>query len=462
MEKGDGRLPVARLLFVFPGQPPTTTPVAPRLVLDLTPLDTPSRPRGIGRYLRELALGLSELPARELAGIDVVALTGVSQLGEPRFSSDLTAFEGSPEMPSPTEADFYRWAWRHRFVAWSAARKLGAAAVHFGDPHATPLLFGLSGAKRIVTCHDLVPTRFPERYFGPKDGGAFVGKRIERRRYRSADRVVAISDATRDDVIRLLGVSPSRVTRVYNAVDVERWARVPSLDAAALLAKHGLAGKRFALYVGGSDWRKNTEGMMGALAHARAAGEDLVLAWAGALDEGHIAGIEEKARAAGVASSFVRLGYVSDDELAVLYREAVAHLFVSRCEGFGLTVVEAMAAGCPVITTTGGSLGEVAGDAALLVDPEIPSAIGAALLRVAREPAFADDLRARGRARAPRFSRAAQALAMAQVYREVIATGLGLSPIPAGSRRFRARRSAATAVRGKRRPPTGLDESPPY
>lgn len=397
--------------------------MAPRLVLDLTPLDTPSRPRGIGRYLRELALGLSELPARELSGIDVVALTGVDQLGRPRISHDLTSFEGSPEMPSPTEADFYRWAWRHRFVAWNAARTLGAAAVHFGDPHATPLFFALSGAKRIVTCHDIVPTRYPERYFGPKDGGAFVGKRIEKRRYFSADRVVAISDATRDDVVKLLGVPASRVVRVYNGVDIARWSAEPTVDAASVLAKHGLAGKRYVLYVGGSDWRKNAEGMMGALAHARAEGEELVLAWAGSLDEGHIAAIEEKARAAGVADSLVRLGFVSDDELAVLYRRAIAHLFVSRCEGFGLTVVEAMAAGCPVITTSGGSLGEVAGDAALLVDPEVPRAIGAALLRLAREPALGDDLRARGRARAPMFSRATQAMAMAQVYRDVIASG---------------------------------------
>jgi glycosyltransferase involved in cell wall biosynthesis len=108
---------------------------------------------------------------------------------------------------------------------------------------------------------------------------------------------------------------------------------------------------------------------------------------------------------------------VSDDELRVLYRAARAHLLVSRCEGFGLTVVEAMAAGCPVVTTNGGSLAEVAGDAALQVNPEDPVAIGDALVRLCREPAVAADLVRRGRERALLFSRGAQARAMAAVYR---------------------------------------------
>lgn len=391
-----------------------------KLLLDLTPLDTPARPRGIGRYIRELALGLRALPPRELAGIEVLGLTSLSWTGGFEVTGDLGAFEGSPAMPRPTEHDYYVWAFRQRLALWRAVRRVGASAVHVLDPHATPLFFALSGAKKIVTCHDLVPTKFPTRYFGARDGGAFVGKRIERRRYASADLVVAISDATRSDVISLLGVPPSRVVRVYNGVDVARWAARPAAGA-EVVARHGLTAGRYVLYAGGSDWRKNVEGMMGALAFARDAGVDLDLAWAGTLDEGHIAHVEREARAAGVADRVRRLGYVSDDDLSALYRGALAHLFVSRCEGFGLTVVEAMAAGCPVVTTTGGSLGEVAADAALLVDPESTSAIGGALVRLARSPALADDLRARGAARAPLFSRAVHASAMARVYRDALA-----------------------------------------
>jgi glycosyltransferase involved in cell wall biosynthesis len=393
-----------------------------RILLDLTPLDTPSGPRGIGRYIRELALGLSELPPEELRGIEIVGLTSLDWKGGHAITRDLAAYRGGPRSAAPTENDFYHWAYRQRLLLWRAAKQVGAHAVHICDPHATPLFFAWSGCRKIVTCHDLVPTKFPEHYFGVRDGGAFVGKRIERRRYRSADLVVAISDATRDDVVGLLGVPAERVVRVHNGVDVAFWSAPPPADGGATLDRFRLRGQDFVLYVGGSDWRKNTAGMMAALARARAAGVDLKLAWAGHLQGGHVEGVEAEARRFGVLSAVERLGYVTDDELRVLYRAARAHLLVSRCEGFGLTVVEAMAAECPVVTTNGGSLAEVAGGAALLVDPEDPSAIGDALVRVCREPALVADLVRRGRDRAPSFSRAAQARAMARVYREFLSS----------------------------------------
>ena len=393
----------------------------PRILLDLTPLDTPSGPRGIGRYIRQLAIGLSELPARELEGIEIVGLTSLGWTGECEITRDIGAYRGGPRRVAPTETDSYLWAYRQRLALWRAAKRVRARAVHICDPHATPLFLGLSGVRKIVTCHDLVPTKFPDHYFGVRDGGAFVGKRIERRRYRSADLVVAISDATRDDVVSLLGVPRARVVRVHNGVDVAWWAAAQAPNDDAALDKFGLRGQNFVIYVGGSDWRKNTAGMMGALARARAAGIDLRLAWAGHLQAGHIEGVEAEARRSGVLAAVLRLGYVTDEELRVLYRAARAHLLVSRCEGFGLTVVEAMAAGCPVVTTNGGSLSEVAGDAALQVDPEDPSAIGDALVRLCREPGLAADLVRRGRERAPAFSRAAQARAMARVYREFFA-----------------------------------------
>jgi glycosyltransferase involved in cell wall biosynthesis len=114
------------------------------------------------------------------------------------------------------------------------------------------------------------------------------------------------------------------------------------------------------------------------------------------------------------------LGDGSDEELAVLYRAARAHVLVSWCEGFGLTVVEAMACGCPVLTTRGGSLAEVAGDAALTVDPADPAAIGPALGRLCSEADLRTVLAARGRQRAPQFSRGVQARAMAKAYRALL------------------------------------------
>lgn len=389
-----------------------------RILFDLTPLDTPSGPRGIGRYIRELALGLAQLPKEELAGIELVGLTSLSWTGDYRITDDISSYRGGAKSVAPTEKDFYEWAWRQRLALWRAAKRIGAAAVHIGDPHATPLLLGVAGCKRITTCYDLIPTKFPDRYFGVRDGGAFVGKRIERRRYRNSDLVVAISDSTRDDVISLLGMPADRVVRVYAGMDVDWWGARSSVAPDATLERFSLTGRAFVLYVGGSDWRKNTDGMMAGLAHARSRGVDVQLVWAGHLQAGHIEGVEAAARRFGVSDAVLRLGFVNDDDLAILYRAARAHILVSRYEGFGLTVVEAMASGCPVITTNGGSLAEVAGDAALKVDPEDAVAIGDALARVASDASLRDDLVSKGRQQAPLFSRAAQARAMARAYRD--------------------------------------------
>ena len=394
----------------------------PTLVVDLTALRAPDAVRGIGRYIRELAIGLSELPPSELAGIDVIGLTWIGWQGEYEITRDFGAVGRATGAP-PSNTDYYVWAYRQRVAMFRALRKLGADAVHITDPHATPLMLRTLGVKKLVTCHDLVPTRFPEQYMSRKDFGPAVGKWIERRRYTSADMVLAVSDATRHDVVTLLGVAADRVMRVYNGADVERWTTPPPASPEAVLARLGLGKRPFVLYVGSSDYRKNVEGMLGGIRRAQTEGVDIELAWAGNLEPKHRAAVEAAVATAGATDRVRLLGYVSDEELAILYRSALAHLFVSRLEGFGYTVVEAMASGCPVVTTRGGSLAEVAGDAALRVDPEDHVAIGDALCRLHRDPGLRAALAHRGRDRAPRFSRLAQAKGTAEVYRRLLLEG---------------------------------------
>jgi len=182
--------------------------------------------------------------------------------------------------------------------------------------------------------------------------------------------------------------------------------------------------------VGDGDWRKNAEGMIAAVARARAAGVPIVLAWAGKLSDDKVSRILSLAKAADAERAVRLLGFVPDDDLGCLFRRAAAHLFVSRAEGFGLTVVEAMAAGCPVITTRSGSLAEVAGEAALLVDPEDHDAITAALVRVCSDRGLRETLVAKGRERAPLFSHAAQARAMAEIYRRFTPKSAGSASPP--------------------------------
>lgn len=390
------------------------------LLLDLTSLDTPSRTRGTGRYVRDLAVGLSRLPQAERSELRLLGLTRLEMDGSFEITEDLSSFAGNPEIPFPTARNHYHWAYARRFALFTAARRLRADAVHLGDPHATPWLMGLTSCRLIVTCHDAIPMHFPQRYMGWRDGGPWIGAAIERHRYRSADLVVAISDATLRDVLTLHRVPKDRVVRVYNGVDVDYWAREPAIAAGEVLTKFNLRPCGYALYVGGYHWHKNVEGMLAGVASARAQGSAIELVWAGRLSEERQREIRAQAQHLGAADALRFIGYVSDDEVNVLYRSAIAHILLSRYEGFGLTVVEAMASGAPVITTTEGSLAEVAGDAAITVDPDDHDAIGAALTRLERDAAYRDDIIARGKQRAPRFSLDVQASAMMQVYRQFL------------------------------------------
>lgn len=389
-----------------------------KLLLDLTALDTPSRQRGIGRYIRELALGLRSLARDELDDVEVLGLTSFGWTGRFSVTHDVGSFEGDPRIASPTELDSIRWNWRLRMALWRTLRSVGADAIHLPDPHATPWFQSSTGTKKIVTCHDLIPLRFPDRYSSFKDGGAWGAKKIESRRYRSADLVVAISEATRDDLIQLAHVSPEKIVVVPNGVDIARWSRPSPPDAKSVLEKHGLSGIRFALYVGGADWRKNPDGMIATLAEAKKEGHDLHLVWAASLSRYYFDIVERLAREAGIGDRLHLIGYVDDDELLILYRASLAHLFLSRCEGFGLTVVEAMAAGCPVVTTNAGALKEVAGDAALTVDADDAAAAAHALERLANDAQLRESVVKKGLARAPTFDRVVQARAMARVYRD--------------------------------------------
>lgn len=389
----------------------------PTLLIDLTPLDTPTRLRGIGRYLRMLALGIARLPSQELRGVRVLALTWLDPLGRFEVTDDFAARSTHTHVRYPTQGDRYRWAYSRRIALWKAAHRVGASCVHLGDPNATPLGMPMVGCRRVVTCHDLIPLKFSGRYLGWRDGFLAGGRALIRRRFASADHVIAVSEATRKELIELLHVPASRISRVYNGIDLGAWSAVERPDDAERSRAHGLRPRGFLLYVGDTDWRKNVDGMIGGLAHARRCGAEVVLAFAGMLEQGKMGEITRIARQCGQHDAIRFLGYVGDDDLKALYRQAAAHLFPSRSEGFGFPVVEAMASGCPVITTRCGSLAEVAGAGALLVDPDRPQEIGDAIARLVMHPSLRIELAREASGWVKRFSCEAQARETLRVLR---------------------------------------------
>ncbi|HEY4095221.1 MAG TPA: glycosyltransferase family 1 protein [Baekduia sp.] len=328
-------------------------------------------PAGRGRYVRELLRALAILPEAE----DVrFTLWARERWDDPALDERFVWRLG--RLPDP---------------AWNVAAGLraGASADAFLSTNSY-LTAWFTRCPTVLVVHDLVAFERPEWVLGSAG-------RIERATaapaLRRATAVACDSDATRTDLVRRFPNVAGRALTIPLAADASFGAPVarpghPSLDAPYVLA------------VGTLEPRKNLEALIAAwVALDPAVRGERLLALVGprGWDD---APILTAARDAGARL----LGRVSEDELRALYAGADAFAYPSRYEGFGLPVLEAMAAGAPVLTSDVSSLPEVAGDAALLVDPLDTAAIGAALRRILDEPGLAAELRTRGRAQAARFS----------------------------------------------------------
>ena len=370
------------------------------VVIDLSPLRTTSRYQGIGSFLWELVHALRKVPPGDRLGIRVGLLRAFDR-GRPALCAlDDDDFE-PPEAPAINWSS-RRQVWARRVGLTLAIRHANCRLFHM--PEALGMPIG-PNPPRIVTCNDLIPLKLPALY-STKPAVLMRMRRMphEIYRYRSARRIIAISEATRDDLVALLGVSPGRIDVVYPGVDTTRFSAVTgALDAGAVVRKHGLS-KPYFIHVGTADPRKSLPLLVEAYGKSGVAGGvDLVLA--GRLLATHASALRAEAAALGCSGGLKLLGFVEDRELSVLYQGCVALLYPSVYEGFGLPVLEAMACGAPVVTTTGGALPEVAPEGtALLVPPGEERAFRDAIARIARDAPLRRDLCARGRANVLRFT----------------------------------------------------------
>jgi glycosyltransferase involved in cell wall biosynthesis len=214
-----------------------------------------------------------------------------------------------------------------------------------------------------------------------------------------------VSEATKADLVEILRVPPSKVVVIHEAVGPE-FARPQSPEAVdAVVRRYGLR-RPYCLFVGNLEPRKNLPRLIEAFAEVRrragAEGRSAQLVLAGTRAWLH-GGIFRAVEAHGLADAVAFTDYVPRGDLPALYAGATCFVFPSLYEGFGLPVLEAMAAGAPVVAARAGSIPEVAGDAALLVDARVPDEIAAAIEAVLTDGALRARLVARGRARAAQF-----------------------------------------------------------
>jgi glycosyltransferase involved in cell wall biosynthesis len=285
--------------------------------------------------------------------------------------------------------------WTHRTLAAEVSRR--PPDVLFVPAHVIPFVIGPRRLPpSVVTIHDLGYRHFPETHTW------------RQRRYlewstrwstHAATRVIAISHATANDLRATYGIDRRKI-------DVIHEATVPLPHAAGVLpaSLQAQLPRPYVLYIGTIQPRKNLVRLAQAyarLVRTEAVEWDLVLAGGlGWRSDEVVGGID----ALGLPDRIHCLGYVPESDLAALLQGARLFCYVSLFEGFGLPLLEAQAAGVPVMTANNSSLPEVAGDAAILVDPTDVDAIADAMLRLSRDEALRRDLIAKGYVNVARFS----------------------------------------------------------
>ena len=256
----------------------------------------------------------------------------------------------------------------------------------------------------VVTIHDISFERYPEFF---SRSSLCRDRLLIRDAARRATRIVTVSETSRRDLIELWRVSPERVVAIPNGVS-------PSFQPASESSPFDPAERAFrVLAVGSLQPRKNLLRLIDAVALvAREMSISLRVVGPDGFQANQI-----RDRLDGVTEVEIT-GYVSHEQLVAEYQRADVFVYPSLYEGFGLPILEAMASGIPVVTSTGGSLPEVAGDAALIVDPLDVVAIASAIHRIASYPSLHERLRTLGLARSARFTWRDAARAHLDVYRD--------------------------------------------
>ncbi|MBI4666411.1 MAG: glycosyltransferase family 4 protein [Nitrospinae bacterium] len=298
------------------------------------------------------------------------------------------------------------------FCLPSVLKKKGVDVFH-GPAFMVPLK---KYPKTVVTIHDIVsfimPDTIPRKY-------AFYMRMLISLVARRADRIISVSESTKKDLMEWLRVPENKISVVHQAVSDRFRPPAPGEDSLrGLREKFGIRGK-YMLFVGNLEPRKNLTRLMEAFASSKnRLGDDYQLVICGKKGWLYNDILNACDQLKG-ANDIVITNYASEDDLLHLYQNSDMFVFPTRYEGFGLPVLEAMACGAPVITSNISSLPEIAGDAALLIDPLSVDEISRAMIKLSNNPGLRAEMREKGFKQAAKFSWMDTARQTLEVYRSI-------------------------------------------
>jgi glycosyltransferase involved in cell wall biosynthesis len=365
---------------------------------------------GVGHYARELIV---RLPRVDPDATYVAWYLNAKRAIRP-WRWDRRSFPGVPrllEQWSPIPATWFErtsMRWELPRLEWLTRFDVLFAPNFVPPPTASRRL--------VVTIHDLAFRLQPET--APLATRRWL-TRLDRA-VRQAAVIVTPSQATRRDLLELYPVDPDRVTVINHGIESDRFSPAPHEEVERIRRRHGIDGP-YVLFLGGLEPRKNLPAVVRAWSR-RSDQVGLVIAGASVPwnPEGRTE-LERTLRAlpASVRDRVTMTGYVGHPDKVALLTGARAMVFPSLYEGFGFPILEAMAVGTPVVTSDVSSMPEVAGDAAILVDPHDEDAIVEGLERVLTDDRLVERLREAGRARAGAFDWDEAARAHAAVFHRV-------------------------------------------
>ena len=358
------------------------------------------RRAGVSNYVEALLTHLGQVDRDSRYTVYTTRGLGAAALGLP------PNFRVRPSL-LPTINPRVRIPWEQLLAP--ALLRIGGADVYHGVLNVVPLACPVPS---VVTIHDLSAFLFPQTF---RRVNRTYTRWAIRAACRRAARILAVSEFTKQEIVRWLHVPPERIVVTYNACDA-RFAPPAPAELEAFRRSKGLP-ERFILTLSTLEPRKNIPTLLDAYARiAPSTDAPLIIGGArGWLYEPIVA----KAEALGLGEKLRFVGYIDQAEQHLWYAAATVFAFPSLYEGFGMPPLEAMACGTPVVSSSSSSLPEVVGDAGLIVPPADADALADALLRLLADAELRAELRAKGLLQARRFSWRETAERTLDVYRSV-------------------------------------------